>query len=215
VKKNSESPAMQLVRLVWDNCQQVIGHSWTRLNQSMRNALNLAISGGLRFDLGDFKTIEKAFDMRYWGGEDGGFAEYFYSQAIAVQNLTACRSFEAWKDRPAFIVDGVQPRYGRVSRVRCRQRGRAGVGTQFPWRGELVKVTSFALDGSHLVACSYHPRTVTDPYTDKIRRRYRITIADIRADRKKRRDNPGHNTSPSEPKPQNAKEPMGCTTAVT
>jgi len=44
------SPALTLIQHVWDHQQEAIGHSWTRLNGSMCNAVRLAIDAG-RFNL--------------------------------------------------------------------------------------------------------------------------------------------------------------------
>ncbi len=58
-----------------------------------------------------------------------------------------------------------------------------GVGSRFPWRGFQVTVTSFALGGEYLTACSY-----TDNAERKVAKRFRITIADIRVNRRERKD---------------------------
>ena len=57
------------------------------------------------------------------------------------------------------------------------------MGFVFPWRRHQVTVTSFAADGKHLTACAY-----TDGTDRKVSKRFRITVADIRADRKQRKD---------------------------
>ncbi|MCK4624345.1 MAG: hypothetical protein KAV00_03470 [Phycisphaerae bacterium] len=187
--KKEPSPAIQLLDIVWKNSVAVTGFSWDRLNRSMASALSLAIDSGMRFDPGDFAAILKKYRMNRWCGMDGGLAEGFYMLAVVTDNISAAQSFEAWKGRKPFIADGVDPPewQHRVPRAWLRKRGRLAVGFTFGWNGEMVTVTTFAKDGSHLVACSYHPQTEKDPYANKIKHRYKITIKDIREERAARR----------------------------
>ena len=177
------SPAWQLLAHVWKHCPRPgvdQRGSWSRLNQSMRAALDLAISSGCEFDVGDFAGLEEAFHFGYWGIVDGGFAEGFYRLAVAENNLSAAKSFEHWKGRGPFIAGDVGD----------RQRDRLAVGSCFSWQGEEVTVTSFSKCGEYLTACSYKPRTKDAPYSATVLHRYKITTADIQANRKarKRRD---------------------------
>ncbi|MEA1952595.1 MAG: hypothetical protein U9N87_14540 [Planctomycetota bacterium] len=173
--KKKLSPAYQLLRHVWQHSLKATGHSWERLNCSMRGAMQLAIDAGLRFDRDDFAKTMKEFRGGYWFGETGG--EYFYALAVQTGNLSAAQAFESWKERQPFIADVVDTGSGR------RKRGRLAVGSRFPWRGFHVTVTSFALNGAHLTACAYK-----DDAERKVAKRFRITIADIRADRKERNE---------------------------
>jgi len=190
--KPGDSAAMRLMDLVWSENAQATAFSWERLNHAMASALHLAICNGMEFAAGtepssaisDFQTLCNRYRMGRWGGE----VERFYAAACITGNLSACHAFEAWKKRPPFIVDGADPgsRHDALHMSSTRQRGRAAVGFRFPWKGETVHVTSFAREGAHLVACSYHQRGPTD-YTDRILHRYKITPADILADRKQRK----------------------------
>ncbi len=190
--KKETSPAIQLLDLVWKNSVAVTGFSWDRLNRSMSSALSLVIDSGMRFDPGDFAVILEKYRMHCWCGMDGGLAESFYTLAVITDNISAAQSFEAWKGRKPFIADHIEPpEWGHgVPRAWSRKRGRLAVRFTFPWNGETVKVTTFAEDSSHLVACSYHPQTEKAPYaTAKIKHRYKITIKDIRKSRAERRTN--------------------------
>ena len=174
------SPAYQLLHHVWKHSLNATGHSWERLNHSMRGAMQLAINAGLRFDQDDFAKIWKEFRGGYWFGETDG--EGFYALAVQTGNLSAAQAFESWNKRQPFIADDVDPgcNYSYSHLTGRRKRGRLAVGFEFPWRGSQVKVTSFAADGTHLTACAYKER--------KVAKRYSITVADIRVDRKERKE---------------------------
>ncbi len=173
--KKNHSPAFQLLRHVWQHSLVETGHSWERLNRSMRGAMQLAIDAGLQFNQEDFGKMYKEFRGGYWFGETGG--EGFYALAVQAGNLSAAQAFESWKERQPFIADVGDTDCGR------RKRGRLAVGSRFPWRGFHVTVTSFAPSGEHLTACAYK-----DAAQSKVAKRYRITVADIRADRRERKD---------------------------
>jgi len=180
--KKNHSPAYQLLSHVWKHSLAATGHSWERLNNSMRGAMQLAINAGLRFDRDDFAKIYEEFRGGYWFGETGG--EGFYSLAVQTGNLSAAQAFESRNGRQPSIADDVDPgcncSYAHLTGI--RKRGRLAVGFVFPWRGHRVKVTSFAVDGTYLTACAY-----TDGTERKVSKRFRITVADIQADRKQRK----------------------------
>jgi len=193
MKKQKDSPAIQLLQLVWSNCNTTTGHSWERVNQSMASALHLAICSGFKFDVGDFAAINLLFRFGYWGGAwGGGFAEQFYTSAVAADNLSAAQSFEAWKKRKPIIADKV--RHGD-SRFRhsdsSRAKGRLCISCKFTWKGESVTVTSMAEGETKATACSYKPDT---GYSSKgggclkILHRYTITPEAIIADRDERKE---------------------------
>jgi hypothetical protein len=203
--KGAKSPAITLLQQVWDHCCHSTPFAWERLNHAMGNALSLAVGSGLQFAEGDFAYIDRVFRFSYWGGVSGqhGLGEGFYSQAILEGNLSACQAFEKWKKRPAFIVDQVCPRGARrgyAHNVGLRKRGRVGVGFEFVWKGLEVKVTSFSEDGSYLTACSYRKDPVEEKpcescghrtyhyWRQQIDRRFRITVEEIRRERKRLRD---------------------------
>ena len=134
------SDAMKLMELVWRGNAKAARFSWERLNHAMWKALHLAIANGMNFAEGDFAEIKKRFGMSYWGINNGHMlGEGFYYAACTTGNLSACRSFEAWKGRGPFIVDQVDPcAYGGspgLHRASDRKRGRVAVGCRFPWKG--------------------------------------------------------------------------------
>jgi hypothetical protein len=188
-KKKAVSPAIELLQMVWDHCNRGTGFSYERLNHAMSAALELAIGSGFRFATGDFLTTSESFRFGYWGGADnGGFAESFYATAVKVDNMSAIQAFEAWKGRGPLIVDDVAcEQYGRWSHGGGkRKKGRACVGCRFPWNGETVTVTSMPRGDAPLVACSYEK--TDDGRQGKILHRYKITAADIQADRAERKE---------------------------
>jgi hypothetical protein len=187
-----QSPVLDLLDTVWNHWGGATRHSWDRVNHSMRQALCLAIGSGMEFGSDDFAEIQRRYRFHYWGGEDaGGFAEGFYTLAVVEGNLSAARAFEKWKGRPPFIWDSILlPREGHYTKSGGRREmARLTVRSEFAWRGQRVKVTSFADDGSHVVACSYQAPDPTKPYTSaKIDKRYKITNADLRRQRKQHRE---------------------------
>jgi len=183
VKKEKASPVRQLLSLVWSHSLKATGHSWERLNHSMYAAMQLAINAGMPFDADDFSAAMNEFRAEYWFGETGG--ESLYTLAVQTGNLSAAQAYEAWKGRSPFIADDVDPGWNRsfAHVTGRRQRGRLAVGFKFPWQGQKVTVTSFSRDGTYLTACAY-----TKGDRRKVTRRFQITVADIHADRRRRRE---------------------------
>lgn len=186
--KPKQSSAYALMAHIWQCSLKATGHSWERLNHAMYDALKLAINAGLIFGPDDFAKIMHDFDGGYWILDGGG--EWCYSMAVQTGNLSAAQAFEHWKKRKPFIADDVdydagddRGKHGSYG----RQRERLAVGFKFPWKEHKAKVTSFGDDGTYLMACTYRPRKEGE-YTEKIARRFRITIADIRAERKERKE---------------------------
>lgn len=179
-KAVKQSTVMRLMQLTWKSANKSTGHSWQRLNGSMRSALELAVTSGMEFELDDFKNVLANFRSGYWIGDDGG--EWLYSLAVAESNQSACLSFEAYRGHKPFIADGVRPAGGTE-----RARERLAIGSAFQWRGKKVTVTSFAANGESLTACSYKRIESGDYGRDKIESRFTITPKDIIADRAQRK----------------------------
>jgi len=99
------SKAYELVRFVWDN-ENIGSSSYMRLNQLMRNALNLAIEAQLKFDKDDIERMFKNFSGGYWfhANTNGkGCGEGFYSNACKKGNTSAAQSYEAFYEFKPFI----------------------------------------------------------------------------------------------------------------
>lgn len=180
--RKHDSTVIQLLDLVWANCNKVQGHSWERLNTSMHSALTLAITSGMVFDLGDFASFERRYRFGYWGIQhsgSNGFAEGFYVTAVACGNMSAAKSFEQWKGRKPFIVEDAEAERHAVGRG-CESNcgGRLAIGSRFRYRGEYVTVTSFSGDGEHLTACTYKP-VESGSGSRKIAKRFKITREDL------------------------------------
>ncbi len=167
-RKKQPSDVQQLLQHMWHRVNKPT-NSWERINHSMHQALCLAITSGYRFEPDDFAVAYEAFQGGHWF--TAATNEYLYGLAIRSVNLSAALSFEHWKGRPPFIADDVGN----------RKRERLAVGSQFHWKGSRVKVTSFADD--HLTACSYK-----DDREGKVAHLYLITPADIKVDRKQRKE---------------------------
>lgn len=183
-KPAKPSPAIMLLDHVWEFAMKGCDHSWERLNHTMRDALLLAIGGGLVFEPGDFSHIRSNYRSGYWIGESD---EWCYAMAVACCNPSAVASFERYKNRSPFIADDVSPKRSEwLHMTGSRVKERLAVNSTFPWKGKTVIVTSFAEDGKSLTACSYKPR-IEDDYSNKVEKRFTITIEDIRVDRAERK----------------------------
>lgn len=180
----NKSPAVQLLDLVWKHCNTATTHSYERLNHSMRNALSLAIGAGFEFHEDDYKYILGAYRTGYWIGAS---TEWFYTEAIAVENMSAIKTYEKHKERQPFIADGVtitsNNGYTHGSHL-VRKRERLCVGATFVWEGQRVRVTSFAEDNSRLTACIIRH---TPAEGEKVAKRFKITRQMILDARKKSR----------------------------
>lgn len=168
---NDDSPALRLMKIIW-GC----GDSKALFHGPLQQVLLAAIEGGLRFAVGDFTYIFDEMKGYRWFVKRGHlYGEWLYAAACRSGNASAWKSFEAWRGRIPFIVDGK----------------RLYVGAGFRWRSKDVRVTSFSKDQSHLVACSYrHVRCKagsTYYATVEVEKIYKITRADIYAWNKERK----------------------------
>lgn len=159
--QQKDSPALQLVRLVFTEGQKATGHSWTRLNQALYQAAKVAIEGGMRFNLEDFTDFYVEMRAGYW---IGAHPDGLYAAACKVGNLSACRAYEHHYGFCPYELDGQ----------------RVFVGHDFVWEGERVTCTSVSKD--HLVACSYASQGEAPHYKRKIERRYKISHEEIWAE---------------------------------
>lgn len=171
-----DSPALHFLDVAWQNKCVAIAHSWRRINQGLRRTLYVAIELGLSFDVQDFCTIAERYRPGYWIGD----GENAYTLAVCMRNVSACKAFEHWKQRPPFIGDDVSGSEYQSKRSRLAK------GLWFKYGGRELRVTSFAADGSHLVACDYKPRE-HDGWGRTIARRFTITPVDLRRDRHDRK----------------------------
>lgn len=188
---DAKSPAIRLLELTWNESLKKTGFSWRRLNRSMDTTLKLAIDSGMEFYERDFAYISEHFRIGYWGSD----CECYYTLAASTNNLSAARSFESWRKRKPFIMNGI----GCWRWIGCwqnggayhsRTRGRLTVNTQFSWQEQWVTVTSFAMDQSYLIAtrsmkaedAEVLDRLAGKPrnWRAKVIKRYRITHEDLR-----------------------------------
>ena len=173
-QEQERSPAYRLIEHVWDYQGHGMGRSRERSRHAMEAAMRLAIRYGIQFDVDDMRHL--AAGQHY---EPLAYAdEYDYALACGSErghfNNSAAMSFEAWKDRKPFKIE--EPHTNTPTRIY--------VGRQFQWKHRHVTCTSFSKDGSYLIACEYHPHK-PNSYENKVKRRHKITVADIHADRRK------------------------------
>ena len=183
----TDSRPMQLLSCVWLGRNVALGHSWERVNVSMRDALCLAISSGMRFEREDWENMAK-WRPRFWRR-----TEDMYSRAVFIGNRSAAITMERSLGRKPFIVDNANG----------RARDRVAVGSRLLWHfwkgdkcvgNEWLRVTSIC--GDTLIAVKTKHVQTKPPCNfcgcgsrrkARIVRRVRITHADIRAERKARK----------------------------
>lgn len=168
--KIEDSPAYQLISLVYRHQGHQQGRSRERWYHAMQAAARLAIRFGLRFDREDFVHLTSSerdtYRPRYCATERD------YALACGCErgrgNKSAVLAFEHWRDRRPFMVteDG------------SKTPTRIYVGRQFRWAGDWVTCTSFAEDNSYVVVCTY--RTGEKYYPRKIERRIKLTREALR-----------------------------------
>ena len=183
------SAACRLVHLIRENAMEGMGRSNDRWRHIRRETLYLAVRAGLHFDLGDIEAFAYS-PPSYYSDPFLVCDEDLYTLALIHDNLSAARSFEAWKKRPPFIVDHIEgsASWHTEGHFHVHSTGRLAVGFRFRWEGLLVTVTSFAADGEALVACTHKTARGGSPYAAaKIERRFRITIGELRAEMATRR----------------------------
>lgn len=132
------SPALQLVNLVWT---QTAFKSWIRLNHTMQDALALAMKAGLTFEPGDIREISAKMSGHRWFGDQ----EWIYRLAVEFGNQSACRSYEEWRGRDPFILDGRRLFVGAQVELHHLKSP----------KGVSALVTSFSSDGMGIVVCTY------------------------------------------------------------
>lgn len=190
-KKPKRSSVMQLLDLAFVRCRGATTASKYRLDQTMQDAVVLAINAGFRFDPHDWQRIVTDYPNR------GYRLEPCYALAIQTCNLSAAIAIEDYRQRPPFILDDVncdqisgylfRRPYVR-SNTFHRNHSRAGVGHRFTWRGYTMTVTSFlgVNEDARLIACAYAPPAWPGGQGN-ITKRIRISVADIHADRADRK----------------------------
>jgi hypothetical protein len=170
------TPVLDILHRIYDQHEASPSWSWDRLNHGLRQTLSALILVGTPFALDDFQRLARDSRLAFghWCGADGSdmTGERLYRLAVTENNLSACLAFEAWKQRPPFILNG----------------GRLYVGAKALWHDERCTCTSFTRDGTTVVLCSYHPHMPDDcptcwrsrtSYEAKVRHRYRLTWQDL------------------------------------
>lgn len=145
MKKDIEqSPVQTVIGTLRGASMQATGHSWTRLNGVLRQAMHGLITAGVKFEADDVaKALGKSGS--YWSDCEG-----WYSSACGSEhrdgggNISAAISIENHLGRTPFMW---------AERTKSAERLR--IGSEFTWAGERVKVTSFDDAAKTLTACSY------------------------------------------------------------
>jgi len=166
MKTQKNTPVIKFVKLARDYAASS-PHSWTRLNQDVRSACIIAASG-FPWQNGDLDEMMKITGTHICLGEQG--AECLYTAAVENNNISACREIERYMGRRPIIADNL-----------CdKKRGRLCIGTEFNWKNQHVRVTSFNGD-HHAVCCSYEDKFACPA---KIKRRFTISAEDVQKERK-------------------------------
>ena len=172
-----KSPVFQLLSTVWNNAKRE--SSYREINKSMIESVCIAIRLGFKFEPQDFKDI-KRYHIYSWRDGDGGqewWAEEFYKLAVKKRNISACISFEAWKDRKPFLFNDITCKPDVK-----RKKKRLALGSEFHWdcigkKSAIVEVTNINRD--RIIACQYAEIEESD-YHRKIQKRYTITRENLK-----------------------------------
>jgi hypothetical protein len=85
-------------------------NSWRKLNSHLHSALGLAIRARLSFRPSDIQDIRTNMRGEYWMGDN---TEWIYELSVTFGNLSAAASYEEYKHRKPFMLDGVRLYDGR------------------------------------------------------------------------------------------------------
>lgn len=148
--------------------------SWRKLNETLRKGLSLAIRSEMKFERDEIGEIYNDMNGAYWFGADD---EWILRLACTSGNASAARSYLGWKGRKRFTWPKPDRPGPQDSKLDLLYEGR-----EFPWNGETVTVTSFNDEAGTLTACSYTGgKRFT--HTSKVKHRYTITPAELKAAR--------------------------------
>ena len=176
------SPARQLYLIFARSLSSSVRNSDRKTDGSLGGLVNLMIEAGVHFDKDDLR-----------GKNAIGYGHY--SEAVKYGNTSYCQAIETKEGRPPFFFDG---------RVFCGKilewpignwretAAKWPAGATASWDGARCTVTSFGMesDGTHyVIACSYRSegkviRYQSNPEAtiraeEKIKRRYKITHAEL------------------------------------
>src|SRR4051812_35504347 len=116
--KKQQSDVINFMDLVW-RAVHAADLPWSRVNPSLRSALELTVEAGFEFAPDDFSCVLKNYRSGFWISQSD---EWFYAVAIMCDNQSAIASFEKHHSREAVIADNVELRIGfdHPRRKRCR-----------------------------------------------------------------------------------------------
>ena len=169
---------------------RVVSYTREKQDWAWRTFWDLLISSGFEFEKKDL------IQLRSWSDESGGFSPYrswhppqenHYNAAVHNGNMSFAHAYEEYMGRKPFITTGINYGYSQygytLHATSLKTQGRLVVGAEFSWQGKTVKVTSFDDVAHSLIACAYQPRKEGE-YSSKIKKRFRITVEDLRMARK-------------------------------
>lgn len=157
---SKQSPAVTFLSHAWHFSKYP---SHRQKNSTMHGTLRIATESGMKFEVGDIGEIYDLFRAHWWIGES---TEGYYTRAVEAGNLTACRAWERYFDRPALLWP-----------EKTAKPELLHVGSLITWEGLPLRITSFNSDEAHLIACGPSGR-------DDKGVRKKITFIELHAARK-------------------------------
>lgn len=153
----------------------------------------LLISSGFAFERRDLVTIRETYSCSTGSRRDPdwyGVGEGHYSLAVRCGNLSFAYAYEELYHRIPFIGIGVHywrcaPSFSNHA-TRHKSAGRLVLSSEFSWKGQTVKVTSFQDSDHALIACSYY-RGPIGSTPSNIKRRFKITNLEFKEEMSRRR----------------------------
>lgn len=98
--KLENSPALTVLQAAWDALPY---KSHRNVNGVMSQFLQATISGGVKFEPGDFKEIYSRLRARYWIGESREGVYALACNEKSGANISAAIAYEQWIGRPAVL----------------------------------------------------------------------------------------------------------------
>lgn len=160
-RSTTTSPALAFLSHAWEHSNYP---SHRQKNATMQGTLRIATESGMKFDVGDIGRIYTLFRASWWIGQSD---EGYYSRAVEAKNLTACRAWEHYFDRPALLWPEKSAKPELLH-----------IGSLITWEGLQLKITSFNNAEAHLIACG------PSEQDDKKTLRKKITFTELQEARK-------------------------------
>lgn len=197
-----KSPAFKFIEQAW---KAIPSGSWQRINGGMFSALSNAVNSGMKFNPGDIKLISKSFSGHYWMGDGEGLYANACGGERGTKNPSATAAYENYFGREPWLwpeASKTPERLHRGSRftwngelvtvtsfkdsdqslIACTYKERDDDWEYVDDRKRKLLSEKISKDGN--LTKKYSAPATKEYETEKIRKRYTITHAELMAVRK-------------------------------